>query len=152
MNAHSQITKMTPTERLYSRRVDELALASAALLGLVRVRGPVHHDHQAVVMGHLNDLFGFTDPEFDRASDTLFEATLNHAIHDDDRPRIEKCAMALAEIARTYRGDDKPIWAAGFELFEIDRLWEASLPAESAPHCDPVFENTSASIHYFDRI
>lgn len=129
MNVQTKIAKLSPTQRLNARRVDELGLASAALLGLAHVRGPVNHTHQAVVLGHLNDLFGFTPEESQSVSDTLFEATLNHAIHDTDRPRIKKCALRLAEIANHYDGSadhDRAIWNAGFELFELDGLYSAA--------------------------
>lgn len=128
MNIQTKIAKLSPTQRLNARRVDELGLASAALLGIAHVRGPVTHSHQAVVMTHLDELFGFTSEESQSASDTLFEATLNHAIHDTDRPRIIKCALRLAKIAKHYDGSenhDRAIWQAGFELFEIDGLFDA---------------------------
>lgn len=128
MNIQTKIAKLTPTQRLNARRVDELGLACAALLGIARVRGPVTHDHQEIVMGHLDDLFGFTPEESQSASDMLFEATLNHSIADADRPRIEKCALRLAEIAKHYDGSDDhdgAIWQAGFDLFEIDSLYHA---------------------------
>lgn len=152
MNVQSKIARMTTEQRVHAQRVEQLGLASAALLGLVHVRGPICHEHQAVVMGHLNDLFGFTPAESDRASDMLFEATLNHSIADEDRPRIEKCALALSNIAVGYAGDATPIWAAGFELFEIDSLWEASQPEERAPRYDPVFADGSASLRYWGRV
>ena len=155
MNVQSKIAKLTATERLNSRRVDELALASAALLGLVHVRGPVGFEHQAVVMGHINDLFGFSEAESQQASDVLFEGTLNHSITDFDRPRIEACALRLAEIAKHYNGTadhDRCIWAAGYDLFEVESLFEASQPSMRGERVDPVFVPGAASLAYFNRI
>ena len=152
MNAPAKISYLTKEQRIHAQRVEELNLASAALLGLVHVRGPVCHAHQSIVMGHLNTLFGFTPAESDQASDMLFEGTLNHSITDFDRPRIEKCARALSDIALGYCGDAKPIWAAGYDLFEIESLWDASQPAERECRIDPAFAGGSASLRYFDRI
>lgn len=139
----------------HARRREELALASCALFGICHHRGPINHAHQAIVMKHLDDLFGFTPAESEQASDMLFEATLNHSISDFDRPRIEKLASRLSIIARDYDGSDaadREIWAAGYELFQIESLWEASLAPETAGHRDPVFENTVASHSYFGRL
>ena len=104
---------------------------------------------------NLDTLFGFTPVESDRARDRLFEQTLNHSIPDHDRPIIERCAVELTRIASVYCGTeerDREIWAAGYELFEIDSLWEASQPPEAADRYDAVFDYTAASHHYFGRL
>lgn len=137
MNAPSRITKI---DARHGWRIQELSLAACALFGIVRpgVKGPILHAHQDVVMEQLNTLFGFTPIESDRARDRLFEQTLNHSIPDHDRPIIERCATELTRIASVYRGteeQDREIWAAGFDLFETDSLWEASQP----PERDPVY-------------
>lgn len=127
INERPRITK----DFLVRRRLNELGLAAAALFGLAACKGPITHGHQEVVMGHLDELFGFTPAESQQASDMLFEATLNHSIADWDRPRIDACATELTRIASGYRGrewQDREIWAAGYQLFEIDSLWEASCP------------------------
>lgn len=154
MARHEIITKIDGKR---DRRLNELALAAAALYGLVRpgFTGPIPHDHQALVMEHMDALFGFTSVESERASDMLFEATLNHAIADYDRPRILACATELTRIAANYRGteeQDREIWAAGFELFETDSLWEASQPPARPEPYDPVFDCTDASHRYWGRI
>lgn len=151
MNALTPI-RLTKEQRIHAQRVEELNLASAALLGLVHVRGPVTHAHQDVVMGYLDTLFGFTPAESDQARDMLFEGTLNHSITDYDRPRIEKCARALSDIALGYCGDAKPIWAAGFELFEIESLFEASQPAEHEPRYPRVIPGDVGHLRNFDRV
>lgn len=120
-------------EEIINRRLNEIALASAALFGLVRpgFTGPVPHVHQDIVMGHLDDLFHFTPAESNQARDMLFEATLNHSIHETDRPRIMACANELTRIAANYRGseaEDRAIWAAGYDLFEVESLWDAANP------------------------
>lgn len=141
----------------HGRRINELSLAACALYGIVRpgVTGPIHHDHQDVVMEQLDTLFGFTPIESDRARDRLFEQTLNHSIPDHDRPIIERCATELTRIASVYRGteeQDREIWAAGFDLFEIDSLYEASLPPESVPRHPRVIPGDIHELRNFDRI
>ena len=126
-------SRRVSTETLNNRRIEELALASAALFGLVRpgFAGPIPHDHQDIVMGHLDELFGFTPAESDQARDMLFEGTLNHSIAEHDRPRILACANELTRIAANYRGSDeqdREIWAAGYDLFEVESLWDAANP------------------------
>lgn len=155
MNAPAKITveKIDPR---HGQRIQELSLAAFALFGIVRpgVTGPVLHAHQDVVMEQLDTLFGFTPIESDRARDRLFEQTLNHSIPDHDRPIITRCAAELTRIASVYRGteeQDREIWAAGFDLFEIDSLYDASLPPVSEARADPVFANTIASHRYFNR-
>jgi hypothetical protein len=138
VNAPAKLPPVTKIDKRHARRIEQLSLAACALWGLVRpgFTGPIPHDHQDVVMKHLDDLFGFTSPESDRARDMLFEGTLNHAIHENDRPRILACANELTRIAANYRGTEeqgREIYAAGFDLFEIDALWEASQPAERGP-------------------
>jgi hypothetical protein len=149
--------KITRIEGKHARRIAELSLAACALSGLVRsgFTGPVDHDHQAIVMQHLDTLFGFTPVESAHASDRLFEQTLNHSIPEWDRANITQCATELTRIASVYRGtedQDREIWLAGFNLFETDSLWDAAQPPETAPRFDPVFADTSASLRYFDRI
>lgn len=156
MNAHSQIAASRIDGR-HGQRIQELSLAACALFGIVRpgVKGPVLHAHQDVVMEQLNTLFGFTPVESDRARDRLFEQTLNHSIPDHDRPIIERCAVELTRIASVYRGtdeQDREIWAAGYDLLEIDSLWEASQPPEAAERYDAVFDCTIASHSYFGRL
>lgn len=141
----------------HGQRIQELSLAACALSGLIRpgFTGPIPHDHQDVVMAHLDTLFGFSPVESDRARDRLFEQTLNHSIPEHDRQIIARCATELTRIASVYRGtedQDREIWAAGFDLFEIDALYEASLPPEQPEHDDPVFANTVASHRYFGRL
>lgn len=146
---------LAKVEGKHSRRLNELGLAAAALFGLADSRRPIPSDHRAVVMEHIDTLFGLTPAESDRASDMLFEATNDHSIADFDRPRILACAVELTRIAANYRGtdaQDREIWLAGFELFEIDSLWEASQPPEREPRHDPAFDNTITSHRYFDRI
>lgn len=137
MNAPAKIAALPPVTKInikHGKRIEEISLAACALFGLIHHRGPVCHDHQALVMGHLDACFGFTPAESERASDMLFEATLNHSITDFDRPRIEACATELTRIASTYRGSeeqDREVYAAGYELFEIESLWEASRDPEA---------------------
>lgn len=160
MTYPARIATKIAAERIDARhgqRIQELSLAACALFGIVRpgVTGPVLHAHQDVVMEQLDTLFGFTPIESDRARDRLFEQTLNHSIPDHDRAIITRCATELTRIASVYRGteeQDREIWAAGFDLFEIDSLYEASLPPASEPRHDPVFDNTNASHRYFGRI
>lgn len=155
----NQLSKIA-AERIdarHGKRIQELSLAACALFGIVRpgITGPIRHAHQDVVMEQLDTLFGFTPVESDRARDRLFEQTLNHSIPDHDRPLIERCATELTRIASVYRGteeQDREIWAAGFDLFEIDSLWEASQPPEASDHYDPVYQTGGASHRYFDRI
>lgn len=156
MNAPAKIA-VSAIEQKHGRRIQELSLAACALFGIVRpgVKGPVLHAHQDVVMEQLDTLFGFTPAESDQARDRLFEQTLNHSIPDHDRPLIERCATELTRIASVYRGSaeqDREIWAAGYDLFEIDSLYDASQPPEASGQYDPVFDNTMASHRYFDRI
>lgn len=146
--------RLNARQRLVERRREEIVLAACALSGICIHRGPITHAHQAIVMGHLDALFGFTPAESAQASDMLFEATLNHSIHDSDRPRIEKLANKLTIAAKDYDGSDcadRELWAAGYELFEVDSLFDASQPPETDRY-DPVFDNTAASLRYFDRI
>lgn len=137
MNAPAKIATLpsvTKIDARHGKRIEEISLAACALFGLIHHRGPVCHDHQAVVMEHLDTCFGFTPAESDQARDMLFEATLNHSIADFDRPRIEACATELTRIASTYRGSeeqDREVYAAGFELFEIESLYEASRDQEA---------------------
>lgn len=156
MTAHRPIA-VAKIDRLNARRIEELSLAAAALWGLVRpgFTGPIPHDHQAIVMGHMDALFGFTPAESQQASDMLFEGTLNHSIAEHDRPRIVACATELTRIAANYRGteeQDREIWAAGFELFEIESLYEASHPPETVERIDPVFQGGDASFQYWGRV
>lgn len=141
MNAPAKLPVITKIDQRHARRISQLSLAACALWGLARedLKGPVTHNHQALVMDVLGELFGFTPAESDRASDMLFEATLNHSIADFDRPRIMACANELTRIAANYRGtdeQDREIWLAGFELFEIESLYEASNPARDDEQSD----------------
>lgn len=139
MNAPAKFAALPPVTRIdvkHAKRIEQIALAACALSGLTlpHSTGPIPHAHQADVMAVLNDLFGFTPAESDQASDMLFEATLNHAIADWDRPRILACATELTRIASVYRGteeQDREIWAAGYDLLEIESLYEASLDQEA---------------------
>lgn len=136
-------------------RLNELGLAAAALFGLANYLGPVSKSHRTDVMETLDNLFGLTPAESDQASDRLFECTTGGAIADYDRPRILGCATELTRIAANYHGtseQDREIWLAGFELLEIDSLWEASQPPERRPLHDPVFGNTVASHRHFGRL
>jgi hypothetical protein len=152
--AYAANRAVTRIDAAAASRIEELSLAAAALFGLANSQGPIPHDHQAIVMGHLDTLFEFTPAESTQASDMLFEATLNHAIHESDRPRILACAMELTRIAMNYRGhdwQDREIWAAGFELFEVESLWEASLAPVPVERTDPVYAGGIASMRYFGR-
>lgn len=128
----------------HGKRINELGLAAAALFGLVRpgFTGPIPHDHHDLVMATLDDLFDFTPAESDQARDRLFEQTLNHSIPEHDRPIIARCATELTRIASVYRGTDqqwREICAAGYDLFEIDALWEDSQPPERDDNVWPMF-------------
>lgn len=155
----NQLTKIA-AERIDARhgqRIQELSLAACALFGIVRpgIKGPVLHSHQDVVMEQLDTLFGFTPVESDRARDRLFEQTLNHSIPDHDRPIITRCATELTRIASVYRGteeQDREIWAAGFDLFEIDSLWDASQPPSAEPSYPRVVAGDVNQLRNFDRI
>lgn len=156
MNAPAKITveKIDPR---HGQRIQELSLAACALFGIVRpgVTGPILHAHQDVVMEQLDTLFGFTPIESDRARDRLFEQTLNHSIPDHDRPIITRCATELTRIASVYRGteeQDREIWAAGFDLFEIDSLYEASQPPASEARYPRVVPGDVHELRNFDRI
>lgn len=157
MNAITPIPSVSKIDERHGRRIGELSLAAAALFGIVRpgITGPIRHDHQDAVMAQLDTLFGFTPVESDQARDRLFEQTLNHSIPEWDRAAIARCATELTRIASVYRGteeQDREIWAAGYDLFEIESLWEASQPPERECRIDPVFAGGSASLRYFDRI
>lgn len=156
MNAPAKIA-VEKIDARHGQRIQELSLAACALFGIVRpgVTGPVLHAHQDVVMEQLDTLFGFTPIESDRARDRLFEQTLNHSIPDHDRPLIERCAVELTRIASVYRGteeQDREIWAAGFDLFETDSLWEASQPPASEPRHPRVVPGDVHQLRNFDRI
>lgn len=156
MNANSTI-KAERINPHHAKRIEELTLAACALWGIVRpgFTGPIPHDHQDVVMQHLDTLFGLTPVESERARDRLFEQTLNHSIPEHDRPAILRCATELTRIAANYNGSEeqaREIWAAGFDLLEIDSLWDASQPPAPVRKYDPVFDNTVASHRYFGRL
>lgn len=156
MNIATTITAERIDAR-HGQRIQELSLAACALFGIVRpgVTGPVLPAHQDVVMDQLDTLFGFTEIESDRARDRLFEQTLNHSIPEHDRPVIIRCATELTRIASVYRGteeQDREIWAAGFDLLEIDSLWEASQPRESYPRCPHTVPGDVHQLRNYDRI
>lgn len=108
MNAPAKIAALPPVTKIdvkHGKRIEEISLAACALFGLVHFRGPVCHDHQAVVMGHLDTCFGFTPAESERASDMLFEATLNHSITDDDLHDIMRDKLGMFDEVTLPSGD-----------------------------------------------
>lgn len=150
---------MKQDSKLIGRRINELGLAAAALIGIAfneRFDG----QRRKELMAPLDELFGWTVRESDVAHDWLFEDGLS-------KEQVRDLAYRLIRIAQDYDGSDEHdsmIWMAGYQAFEIESLFDACLTLAGGRELkadgsfgereayDPVYDNTSASLRYFGRI
>lgn len=150
---------MKQDSKLIGRRVNELGLAAAALLGIAfneRFDG----QRRKELMAPLDELFGWTVRESDMAHDWLFHDGLS-------KEQIRDLAYRLIRLAQDYDGSDEHdsmIWMAGYDAFEIESLFDECLTLAGSQELkadgsfgereayDPVYDNTSASLRYFGRI
>lgn len=141
---------------------NNLGLAAAALLG-VAYRTEFSDDDKDSIMQALDDLFSWTVRESDMARDHMFW---------DDGQEVKDSAIALArkliKLAVTFNGTDEQmsmIFMAGFQVFDMceslfEHCHELARCHELLPDGsfgeremqDAVFENSNASLRYWDRV